>query len=443
MTRRRRAGRRTGGDDAARTQVNWPERLTTAIITLLLIATPLIVVTDAKESFRLIKGLVAGWLGLASLAAASWSLRAAAPIDLRDVIRQPAIRALGPLLLVIGISGIFTAHRVHFHEAAADFAIGAASVVGWSLALGARTLRRLLVWTIPPAIVAAILGLDQSIGAFGALDWLHVVAPTGRLRLTSTLGNPGDLGALLVLPLLVSLNLVASARRGQRLTLAGAALVMVAALALTATLAAVAALAAGGLVLRGRSAHSPGHRRAAARAAFVVAAAVIAVVLAVPPLRGRIVEKAAQVGRGDINAVLTGRLDGWRAAAYMVRHEPLTGVGHGAFRAEYAAARLALSERGVAFFGQQHQVMMATPHNEALSVAAELGVTGLAALAWGIWCTARAVRRTRDPRDAALAAGGAAALVVLSLAWFPLHSPAVAWPWLVFLAWTFRASEEQ
>ncbi len=54
-------------------------------------------------------------------------------------------------------------------------------------------MRRLLVWTIPPAVVVAALGVDQAFGWFGTLDWLHVQAPTARLRITSTIGNPGDL----------------------------------------------------------------------------------------------------------------------------------------------------------------------------------------------------------------------------------------------------------
>ncbi len=44
--------------------------------------------------------------------------------------------------------------------------------------------------------------------------------------------------------------------------------------------------------------------------------------------------------------------------------------------------------------------------------------------------------------DRTLALGGLAALGVLSLAWFPLHVPSVAWPWLLFLAWIFRSATE-
>ena len=42
----------------------------------------------------------------------------------------------------------------------------------------------------------------------------------------------------------------------------------------------------------------------------------------------------------------------------------------------------------------------------------------------------------------ALASAGLIALGLLALAWFPMHVAAVAWPWLVWLAWIDRTGEE-
>src|SRR3712207_7132617 len=47
---------------------------------------------------------------------------------------------------------------------------------------------------------------------------------------------------------------------------------------------------------------------------------------------------------------LTGRLDGWRAALWMVREHPWTGVGHGAYRPEYVPAMNHLLDRGVQMY---------------------------------------------------------------------------------------------
>jgi O-antigen ligase len=177
-------------------------------------------------------------------------------------------------------------------------------------------------------------------------------------------------------------------------------------------------------------------------AGALVLALAVAGLAASTPLRARVSEKVMQLASGDLNAVLTGRLDGWRAAWAMLRAEPVTGVGQGAFRAEYADTRLALEAQGVTFLAEQQQVVMATPHNEALSIAAEQGVPGLVALAWAIWCAIASAARIRDrdhDHDRTLALSGLAALGVLSLVSFPLHVPAIAWPWLLFLAWIFLA----
>jgi hypothetical protein len=177
-------------------------------------------------------------------------------------------------------------------------------------------------------------------------------------------------------------------------------------------------------------------------AALAVAVLVGVGVAATPPLRSRVVEKSIELAQGNINALLTGRLDGWRAAWAMLWRSPLTGVGQGAFRAEYAETRLALEARGVTFFVEQLSVILATPHNEALSVAAEQGLPGVIALAWAIWIVWRAARRLRDPNHRGLAWAGVTALGVLCLVSFPLHVSTVAWPWLLFLAWLFRQSDD-
>jgi O-antigen ligase len=474
---RTRRGSRTrralGAGSAASTSsarpVSGVERATAVVIGLLLAVTPLVVLPSGKESFRLVQGLVGGWLGLASIVVAAWSLRASNPgrgharasdtiadgkVDVAALWRQPAIRALVPLTVVVAAGGLVTVHPVHFRAAFADFLIGAACVVGWSLALGEATLRRLLTWTIAPAVVVSLLAIDQYLGWFGVLDGLQIQAPTARLRLTSTIGNPGDLASFLVLPMLVAIGRLREPRTRARTMLLIASIVILATMALTATLAALGAVIVGGAVWWWLTATSSAvttsstvtssavTRRslAAIALAIVVGAGAIAVST---PLRTRVMEKATQLTQGDLNALLTGRLDGWRAAWAMLQRAPIAGVGQGAFRAEFADTRLALTSHGVAFYAGQQQVMMATPHNEALSVAAEQGIPGLLALAWAIWCVCRRGAARTPSADRALASAGLATLAVLSIFSFPLHVPAVAWPWLLFLAWLLRTPERE
>jgi O-antigen ligase len=447
---------RRDGARAKTPSLSAPERITAFLVGALLCVPPLLVVPGAKEPFRLVQGLASAWIGLASLAVASLLLRSVEPpVSAAALWQRPAVRAVLPLAAVVAAGGLVSSHPTHFRASFADFATGAACLVGWSVALGETALRRVLRWTIPAAVIVAALGLDQFLGWFGLLDWLRVDAPTARLRLTSTVGNPGDLASLLVLPTLIALSLFREVGRRARVALGGAVAIMLLTIAVTATFAAIAAVAAGSVVWwwLSRPAVDRAHddaggdttrrRLAPALVVVIVTGALGVGAFAVsPPLRARVVEKAGQLVRGDINALLTGRLDGWRAAWRMLRDSPFAGVGQGAFRAEYADTRLALMAKGVPFLPEQYQVMLATPHNEALSVAAEQGLPGLLALAWAVWCLGSAALTPSAVRNSkALAIAGLVSLGILATFWFPLHAPAVAWPWLLFLAWLCSRSE--
>jgi O-antigen ligase len=163
--------------------------------------------------------------------------------------------------------------------------------------------------------------------------------------------------------------------------------------------------------------------------------------LAIGPVRSRVIGAIDAARSGDVNHLLTGRLDGWRAAVHMLGTHPFTGVGQGGFRAEYADARLALMDRGVTFYREQTQVMFDTPHNEFLSVAAEQGWPGVLALLWAVGTIALCTWRL-PAGDRLVALAALSALFVVALAWFPFHVAAVAWPWIAALAWIGRRSEE-
>jgi O-antigen ligase len=179
------------------------------------------------------------------------------------------------------------------------------------------------------------------------------------------------------------------------------------------------------------------------------AALILVLVLAVTPLRLRVTAKAGQALQGDWNSVLTGRLDGWRAAAWMLREHPWAGVGQGAFRPEFVPAKLALLDRGARFYANQPQPVFANAHNEYLEAGADWGLPGLLALGWALWVLFSVLRARRPPRsghsdrsgpERALAAAGVAALAVLALAHFPFRIALVGYPAVFFLAWVLRPS---
>lgn len=419
-------------------------RLGTFFLWLLILVPPFLFASVVKESFRQPKLLASEWLALASLAALAWGLRRVDEVRLADVWRLPAVRIVLPILAIATAGLATTAHPLHVREALIDLWIGAAALVGWSAALSHPRLARLLGGMLWPATLLALIGILQYHGLWQPLD-LVGIAPGTRLAITSLAGNPGDLGAYLVLPVLWAqmslLRRLRSEESWSRPAVWATALALVVclyALLLTQTLAAVAAVTVGSLVLWGFLLP----RRRSLIALGAGAAVAILLVAAVAPLRQRVVDKARQAMEGDWNDVLTGRLDGWRTAVWMLEQHPLTGVGQGAYRPEFVPAKLSLMDRGVAFYKEQ-TVGFGNAHNDFLEVGAEWGIPGLLALAWGLWVLIGALRRQGENKgEHALAWAGTVSLAVLCLVAFPFQIALVAYPALLFLSWILRAETE-
>jgi tetratricopeptide (TPR) repeat protein len=148
-------------------------------------------------------------------------------------------------------------------------------------------------------------------------------------------------------------------------------------------------------------------------------------------------------GTEALNDALSGRLDGWRVAVLLLREHPLTGVGLGAYRAEFSGAKLRLVSLGVPFYPGHINANFANAHDEYLEVGGDLGWPGLAALAWGIATLVGAAWRARDRLTAAdrgLALGGVVSLALLALAYFPMRLGPVAYCWIGWMAWLFAAA---
>ena len=421
-----------------------------AIVWLLVLAVPVVLVPTARDAFRLPKLVAGEWLALASLIPLALAVARVERVGLGDVWRLPAFRAVAPLVAVATVGLAFTAHRAQSASGLADLWIGAAALVGWSAGLGTRRLERLLAATLLPASLLATLAVLQFHGLYRPIDLVGGQEAT-RMGITSLAGNPGDLAGLLALAVLLAQALAARAFEGRgggaRLRAASLAALAVClyALVLTQTVTAVAAAAAGSAVfwwLR-----LAGRRRLFA-AGLAAAAVAAAVALTVGPLAARSADMLDALRAGRVDVLLTGRLDGWRAAAWMAREHPWAGVGHSAYVAEYGTARLALEDRGVEFYRGHALPYFGNAHNEILEAAAELGLPGLAALAWGLAVVAACAWRRgggagaagegRRSRAPATAWGGLTVLAVLSLGQFPFHLALTAFPALLLLAWVCR-----
>lgn len=277
----------------------------------------------------------------------------------------------------------------------------------------------------------AATGLLAALQRFGGVLRLPIEAPESRFLATALIGNPGDVGAALVVPALLA---AASLARGERVALSGVALAScLAGLAAAATLAPVVAFAAGVAVLVARD---PRRRLLPASAAAVAAVAILAA--------GGVLSRAAQkAAAGDVGTLTTQRDIGVLSALESIRSHPLVGVGPGGFASDFVRARLAAEGRA-----RRRLVHLSTSahfdnaHSDPLTAAAEAGLpaalavaVALSALLAGLLGAARR-EATAPPPDllpAEALLAGLAAVLVLSLANFPIQIVPVSGPF-AFLA---------
>ncbi len=407
-----------------------------AAVVALLVAVPLVFDPRMGGLFRLPKTLLAQTLGLASLLLLALGAHRLDRASLRRALAAPPVTAVAPLVVVATVLAAASAHPEHVARGLAGLWIAAACLAGWSLGFSRDELGRLLAWTIPAAVLSGLLGLLQALRLFQPFGFARTATvATARFEVIGFAGNAGDLGAALVLPCLI-----AQARaRGGHVAWAIAAAVCGLGVLASQTVTAIAALLAGSALL-----WLPRLARRGRRVLLAAGALAVALVFAYAPARERVLDKGASLAAGDWNALLSGRLDGWRGALEMFRAHPSTGVGQGAFRAAFVDAKAALVERGAVFFEQQPFPVFANAHNEALEVAAETGLPGLIALGWSLWVLGRRVHARvagAGPGDRALGLAGLVALALLSLTGFPFRIAVVAYPAMAFLAWLLADSD--
>lgn len=391
----------------------------------------------AQEAFRLPKLLVFSLLGPLALAALA-ARRARHRFDLRSVIGAPAAKIALPFA-VLCLAGLATSsHPAHVRETLPAVLLGLAILWGFSVGFRPEELEWSFRHLALPTVVLTGIALAQALDWFQPFRFLESHLG-GRLDITSLAGNPGDLACFLLLPSLTAQWFAWQAwRDGQKRSAVAwttMALVAIGGVAITQTISVVVGLIGGSWLLW--LCLLPPRRVLLASA--IALATLLGTVATVTPLRVRVAAKLADIASGDLNAVLTGRLDGWRAARLMLVEQPLTGVGLGAFGPAYSPARLALTADGVPFYERHVRASFSSAHSEPLQVAAELGWPGLAVLAWALWVVFAAVRTVarRDRGDGSLAIAGTVALALLSLTWFPFEVALSAVPALLLLAWIF------
>lgn len=444
-----RAGRSGGSGGTRRDLGRWAQIAAEVLVWALLLVPPFVVRPSLADAFDLPKLMLSEVLALASLIPLAGRLAAGAA----GWRASWAVRAALPAAAVATVGWAFSASPAHTRDALADLWIGAACLIAWSAALEPARLRRLLSGLTVPGSALAVLAIAQFHGLYRPFEFA-AGEEGARLGVTSLAGNPGVLADYLVLPALAAQWLLARwwRRRPPAAAAAGLALALcLYALAVTQTVTALAALAVGSAALW--LAVLP--RRRALAALAVAGGLLLAAIGLVSPLRQKVSATAAELAAGSWGRALEGRTDGWRTAAFMAVDRPLTGVGHGAYAAEFADAKLTLTDRGTAFFRGQKLPTFANAHNEYLEVAAEWGLPGALALGWALWVLIARLRRRlaggpadeesaatdEGAVDAGLALGGSVALAVMAAGHFPFRVGLVAFPALLFLAWVLAPGD--
>lgn len=433
--------------DSNKTLPMWRQALPWLPCVLLLLLPALTFSSGARETFRLPKLLMSEILALVTwlfLATRLWKVKT---IDWRALLRHPAVHVIGPLLLVASLSWWTSEHRHHVEQGLVSLWIGGLSVVFWSLGWRGRELARTLQLLVIPGVLLAVLGLLQVYGVVELFQFRDALQD--RIAMTSLAGGAFDLAAYLVLPALVAqLACKQTDVLWQRVAWMLVLALFVYVIAVTRTLSAIAGLLVASAVLWFQLLP----KRQLWRLGLALGSALLAAMLLLAPLRLRVIQKVNQLEKGRYNQVLNGRLDGWNTALWMLQKEPLLGVGHGAYRAEFGHAKLDLRQSGVLFFRMQHQPYFVNAHNEPLEAAAEwggLGIFAMAGAAFALWRRLRqrgrqlaaledeGLRRARGG-ELALMWSGLVALGLMSMTYFPLRIALVAYPFLLFVAWILR-----
>jgi O-antigen ligase len=276
-----------------------------------------------------------------------------------------------------------------------------------------------------PGAVRLLAGVTCAAGAVACATGLatgtHASSQFGGAliegRAQGVFGQPNDLGAFAAAVLLLALGLTLGGglSRTGRVAAGAAAAVAAGALALSLSRGSWIGGAVGLVVLLVLV--GPAARRRAARTAAVLALMAGAVVLAAPgtPVVSVLLSRAGTLVNGTRNPY-DDRPAIWRAAVRLWSDHLLLGVGPGGYPL---------------LVGRDDPLRVATPlhaHDVVLTVGAEQGLLGLAALAAVVAAGVRTVARARTCRrpDEGVLVGAAAALAALlgqGLVDFPLRNP--------------------
>jgi O-antigen ligase len=396
-----------------------PVPLLLAVVLLGTLVIPFAVLPRAFDAFRLPKEMALRAEALLILAITLGAL----VLGFRERIRFDRWLILPTLALTwMAIVAITSTNPA---LSAVRLAAGAATLIVFVTTLwtaeGGSAYLRLLALPLGAATVNAIVDILEELNLW--MPFPPKPELTHHFQCNAFIGNPNEVGSYLAVGTLACLA-AAIADRARRTWFGIAAVVLTAGVVASQTLTALMALVAGAIVL---------FALISWKHALAVAVTPLLIVACVAPLRDRAVNMTRWFRSGEYNLLVSDRLTPAVSAVLMTADHPLTGVGPGAFGWNYfeykqrAERRFPLLQKAWSRDKNFGEV-----HNDHLQVLAEAGVPGYVIfVALAAMLAAISLRGIRDgdsapQRFAVLLALPLAVLwLVLSLAQFPLETPAV------------------
>lgn len=396
------------------------------IVSLMVFATPLVIAPEGKDLFRIPKDLLfqGGWIALVTLLIVGriHGHRLWRPDDLRNPGVWIALVAV--LWTLIG-----TVASSNPRMSVASLLVVSGSAIFFLVSLKllpGRSIRAVFLVMIP-ALLNAIVAAIQEWTRWRPIE-LEELEYDRHLNTTGLMGNPNDVGTLLVGPILLALACLLAIRGRMRFPMTIVMLILITGLLASGTLTALVATAVGVLVMTA----VVSWRKAAVGAATLFVIALLTLTL-YKPMAERAQRLGDLVASGDYNALITNRLTSFRAAEKMFREHPITGIGPGTFGWHYYDYKLLIQEQYPALSlsekGARWSFNFGEVHNDHLEIAAEAGLPAwllyMAALTYlGTRTFVKPASGGRDARHSVarlLALPLAIAFAVLTLAQFPLQ----------------------
>lgn len=408
---------------------------------------PLLVSPSGKDVFRVPKYLAVQ--GEAVLVTAAVTLECLLlHVRFRDRVHCRGVSGLLPLLIVAWttVTTIFSTNRalsvrslVWVLSCVVIFSVTA------RIAPSSISMVHLLV---APALINAALYCCQEFRIWDPLYGLDVTAHEAR---TALIGNPNEVGAYLVAPLVCSLALMIVDRSRRRLhTLTTIFLFL--ALLINHTVTAIAAFGCGAMVLLFRQS-----KRLTAGVGIALGLSGAAMIFGYGPLHERADTVLGAVIARDWDTLTSYRLTSFLAAQKMALSHPLVGVGPGTYGWNYLRYREAAESDFPRQLASPSRIFnFGEAHNDHLQILATTGVIGYCLFMAAIIALAMLSFRPR-PEGATtandmpaqfsrtVALPLAVAFAILTLFQFPLE---LAGPTMAFLyaaavcvAWSDRVSE--